>query len=103
MVEFSLANFNIILDTSNLNYPGIHVHVAFNSHLGGLLGHDGLQMTSEVTSDLKIELSDLNYPCSHASVASKGFLEMIETMKTGQLSFVDKRCTLVKTGYSFNF
>ena len=54
MVEFSLANFNFILETSNLKYPGIHVHVASNSH-------DGLHMTSEVTSDLKIELSDLDY------------------------------------------
>ena len=36
-------------------------------------------MTSEVTSDLKIELSDLNSLCSHASPASKGFLEMIDT------------------------
>ena len=69
VVEFSLANFNIILDTSNLNYPGIHVHVASNSHLGGLLGHDGLQMTSEVKADLKTELSDLNYECFHASLA----------------------------------
>ena len=36
-------------------------------------------MTSEVKADLKIELSDLNYLCSHASLACKGFPEMIET------------------------
>ena len=36
-------------------------------------------MTSEVKADLIIELSDLNYLCSHASLACKGFLEMIET------------------------
>ena len=38
-----------------------------------------LQMTSEVEADLKIELSDLNYLCSHASLACKGLLEMIHT------------------------
>ena len=92
MVEFSLANFNIILDTTNLNYPGILVHVASDSHLGGILGHDGLQMTLEVTSDLKIELGDLNCLCVHASLACEGFLEMIDrTTTTGQLSFVDER------------
>ena len=36
-------------------------------------------MTLEVKADLKIELSDLNYLCSHASLACKGFLEMIPT------------------------
>ena len=48
-------------------------------------------MTSEVTSDLKIEISDLNCLCVHASLACKGLLEMIDTMTTtGQLSFVDE-------------
>ena len=37
-------------------------------------------MTSEVKADLKIELSDLNYLCTNASLACKGFPEMIETM-----------------------
>ena len=50
-------------------------------------------MTSEVKCNLRFELSDLNYLCSHASLARKGFLEMIDK---GQLSFVDERCTLVK-------
>ena len=71
--------FDLRLKIRNLHYPGIHVHVASNSHLGGLLGHDGLQMTSEVTSDLKIELSDLDHLCPHVSLACKGFLDMIET------------------------
>ena len=55
-------------------------------------------MTSEVKADLKIELSDLNSLCSHASLASKGFLGMIHTTDgwTGQLSSIDERCTLVK-------
>ena len=55
-------------------------------------------MTSEVKPDLKIELSDPNYVCSHTSLACKGFLEKIHTTMTttGQLSFVDERCTLVK-------
>ena len=50
-------------------------------------------MALEVTSDLRFELSNLNYICYHASLACKGFLEMIET---GQLSSIDERCTLVK-------
>ena len=36
-------------------------------------------MTSEVKADLKIELRDLNYLSSHASLASKCFPEMIPT------------------------
>ena len=60
-------------------------------------------MTSQVTSDLRFEISNLNCPgtyvhvasnSSHASLACKGFLEMIDT---DQISFVDERCTLVKT------
>ena len=38
----------------------------------GLRGHSGLQTTSEVRSDLKIQLSDLNYICHHAFLASNG-------------------------------
>ena len=52
-------------------------------------------MALEVTSDLRFELSKLNYICYHASMACKGFLEMIET--TGQLSSIDECCTLVKS------
>ena len=72
-------SYDLRFDISNLDYPGIHAHIASNSHFGGLWGHGDLQMTSEVKADLKIELSDLNYLCSHASLACKGFLEMIET------------------------
>ena len=36
--------YDLRFDISNLDYPGIHVHIASN----GLRGHDGLQMTSEV-------------------------------------------------------
>ena len=42
-------------------------------------GHGGLQTTSEVTSDLKILLSDLDYLCSHVSLASKGLHEINDT------------------------
>ena len=38
-------------------------------HFGGLWGHGGLQMTSEVTYDLRFELSDLNDLYSHAFLA----------------------------------
>ena len=62
----------------------------------GLWGHGGLQMALEVTSDLRFELSNLNYICYHASLACKGFLEIIQTTTTGQLSSIDERCTLVK-------
>ena len=44
------ANFDLRFEFSNLNYPGTCVHVVSNSRLGGLWGHDGLQMTSEVSS-----------------------------------------------------
>ena len=57
------AKFYLRFDASNLNYPGIYLHIAWNSHYGGLWGHGGLHMTSEVTSDLKFELSGLNNPC----------------------------------------
>ena len=33
----------------------------------------------EVTYDLTFEVNDLNYLCSHASLACKGFHEMIDT------------------------
>ena len=36
-------------------------------------------MTSEDTSEVIFELNDLNYPCSHAFLACKGFPEMIHT------------------------
>ena len=74
--------FNLGFEISNLNYPGIHVHVASNGHLHGLCGHDGLQTASEVTSGLGIELSDINYPCSNAYLTSKGLHELNQTTTT---------------------
>ena len=68
-------SFDLRFEISNLDYPGIHVHIASN----GLRGHGGLQTTSEVTSDLKIQLSDLDYLCSHVSLASKGLHELNDT------------------------
>ena len=59
--------------------------------------HGGLQMTVEVKCNLRFELSDLNYLCSHAFLACKGFLETIHM--TGQLSLIDERCTLVKSQF----
>ena len=69
------------IELSDLNYPGIHVHVASVGHIGGFGGHGSLQVNSEDTSEARFELSDLNYLCSHASLACKGFLEMIHTNK----------------------
>ena len=42
------------------------------SHFHGLRGSSGLQITSEVKADLRIELSDLNYLGIHLHVASGG-------------------------------
>ena len=67
----SEVTFDLRFEISNLNYPGIHMHVAPNSHFGGLRGYGGLKTASEVTSHLGIELSDLNYICCHAFLASK--------------------------------
>ena len=46
-----------------------------------VFGHFQPLMASEVTNDLRIELGDLNYICSNASLACKGFLDMIETQQ----------------------
>ena len=66
----SEVQFDLRFETSNLDYPGINVHIASNSHCDCLWGHGGLQMALEVTSDLGMELSDLNYLSYHASMAS---------------------------------
>ena len=68
--EASEVASDLKFDISNLNYPGIHVHITYNSHFGGLWGHSGLNMTSEVTSDLKFDFCSLNNQCSSASLAS---------------------------------
>ena len=49
-----------------------------NGNFVVLWGYGDLQMTSRVTSDLKFELTDLNYLCYHAFLASEYFLEMIK-------------------------
>ena len=59
--------------------------------LHGLWGSSGLQMTSVVTSEVRFELSGLNYPCSHASLPCKCFSEMIETTDNSQLWSIDLR------------
>ena len=49
-------------------------------------------MASEVISDIKIELSDLNNLCCHASLASKCLHEMIPNGNIrGDLSSIDLR------------
>ena len=50
-------------------------------------------MASEVISEIKIELSDLNNLCCHASLASKCLHEMIKTdvRNVGDLSSIDLR------------
>ena len=49
-------------------------------------------MASEVISDIKIELSDLNYPCYHVYLASKGLHELNATQRQrGDLSSIDLR------------
>ena len=48
------------------------MHIASESHFHGLRGSSGPQMTSEVKVDVRIELSDLNYPGTHVHVASGG-------------------------------
>ena len=75
----SKAKFDLRFEICTLDCPGFYVHIASNSHFDGLWGHGGLQMTSKVNDDLKIELNDLNYYCSHASLACKCFPEMIQT------------------------
>ena len=63
-------SYHLRFEISNLDYPGIHVHIASNSHFDCLLDHGGLQTASEVTFDLGIELSDLNYLGIHVHIAS---------------------------------
>ena len=66
-------SYDIRFDISNLDYPGIHAHIASNNHFGGLWGHGGLQMTLEV----KIEMSNLNYHGIHVHIASDGHLGVL--------------------------
>ena len=52
------------------NYPHIHVYIASNWQCCDLKGQCGLQMASEVNSDLTFEISGLKYPHFHGHVAS---------------------------------
>ena len=83
MIVVSEANFDLKFDISNLNYPGLYVHIAI---LVAKWPH-----RSNLTSDL----NSVTYICYHASLACKGFLEQIQTM--GHLSSIDERSTLVTT------
>ena len=62
------ANFDLIFKVFNLHSKKSW-YVRVCCHFGGLWGHGGLHMTSEVTYDLRLEVSDLNYLYSCASLA----------------------------------
>ena len=66
----SEVKFDLRFELSNFDYPGIHVHVAYNCYFVDLGGHGSLQTASEFTNDLGIELSDINYICCHIFLAS---------------------------------
>ena len=69
--------FDLTFEMSNFYYLGMGMLVAFNLHICGLRVQSGLQTASEVIYDLRIEVSDLNYLCCHASLASKCHYFMI--------------------------
>ena len=48
------------------------MHIASESHFHGLRGSSGLKADLSLKADLRIELSDLNYPGIHVHVASGG-------------------------------
>ena len=73
------VRFDLRFNTSNLNYPGIYVHIAWKSFFGGLGGHSGLHMTSEVTSEIKLIFSDLNTLCSSVFMVSECLFSLNET------------------------
>ena len=72
LIVVSEANFDLKFEISNLNYTGLYVQIA-------ILVASEAMAASEVKFDLKIEVSILNQLCYHASLACKGFLEMIPT------------------------
>ena len=43
-IKWPRSSYDLRFEISNLEYPGIHVHIAFN----GIQDHGGLQTTSEV-------------------------------------------------------
>ena len=58
------TSYDLRFEISNLDYPGIYVHIASNSHFGDLWGHGGHQMASEVTFSVRFELIVLNVSMS---------------------------------------
>ena len=71
------ARFDLIFETSNLDYPGIHVHIASNSHFDCLLGHGGPQTAPEVQFDLRFETSNLDYPGINVHIASNSHFDYL--------------------------
>ena len=51
-------------EMSDLNYPHIHVHIAYIAHFGG----SEATTASEVKSDLRFEISDPNYLLIHLHI-----------------------------------
>ena len=62
----SKAQFDQRFETGNLDYFGIYMHIASNSHFDCLCS---LQTALKVTSDLGVELCDLKYPVIHVHIA----------------------------------
>ena len=62
-------------EISTLNYLGLHVHIASNSHFGILRGHDSLQMASGFKIELRFEISYLDYPGIHVHIASNSHFD----------------------------
>ena len=53
MIMASEIRSDLGIELSDLSYPDIHVHVAYNNHFGGPWSHGGLQMASEVVEILE--------------------------------------------------
>ena len=66
------AKFDIKFEISNLKNPIIHMHIAPRNQYGDLSGHGSLKIAFEVASDVKFELSDLDYIYPHIFLGSKG-------------------------------
>ena len=73
---------DIRLGKNNLDYPGVHVlcmlPISIDSHFVGLWGYGRRQNPSEVIAGPGIEVSDLNYLCHYASLASGAFSGLIK-------------------------
>ena len=73
MVEVSKASLaQDLKSAASVPLVGMCI-LLLTANLRGFRGHDSLQVTSEVTSDLLFELSHLNYQCSHPSLAVSPF------------------------------